>query len=111
MNEVNILEELGKKKAFVYEIDGELFYLGQWTCVKADPSKTNHYKKYRKLISDIGDNYDNVPITELEKEFRKLVLGSHHLEEKGNNDNLKEFIDTLPDTEKESLVKQIDDLR
>lgn len=71
------IKDLYKKHPFIYELDGEYFYLGQGICRKCGSQRAiSYYEKFKECIDAIGEK--NIDPYECDKKgdevFDNLIL-------------------------------------
>lgn len=115
------LEDLYKKYPFVYQIDGEYYYLGNGVCKVCDSRfAISYYEEYKKILHQIGEdvvasesyNIDGDLLDSLIYNFRKVKAYSNV--ESTNEDQVSyrkkiaDLIDSLTEDEKIKILNQLE---
>lgn len=103
---MNKLEDLIKKHSFIYKIDDQYYYIGQWLFKPCTNIMViDYYAKYKEALKNEDDE-------QLYYWFRKVRACSDlDMDETKDNINKKilEFIDQLSNSQKSSLQNQLDE--
>lgn len=114
------LQDITKKYPFMYEVDGEIYCMGQGVFhICTDVMGLEYFNEYRKEMLSLGRDFIKQPYPE-ERDVKKLVyyygkvLTYSEPKMKGEDPakikgNLLTFLDTLSPDAQEKLTEQLED--
>ena len=107
------LEDIFKKRAFIYEIDDDYYILGQNIMKKISVKCTDAkiYRTYKNMLEQykpLADStYDEIVKDETAVKRFKHVLNHADIADNCKREELLEFIDGLSENEKDSLHNKL----